>query len=105
MKESYGKSLANHPDPESCGASREAVLEALTGAHVGRVIELRNQCDQSADGVDLTGRPHLSRRLGEPKEDSAQSKTPCMHGNSTRENREASGLSRTQVCGTGWERR
>jgi len=38
MKESYRKGVANHPDPESCMASREAAIEALTGAHAGRVL-------------------------------------------------------------------
>src|ERR1700731_2428710 len=38
MKESYGKGLANHPDPESCVASRKATIEALTGAHAGWVL-------------------------------------------------------------------
>ena len=38
MKESYRKGLASHPGPESCVASREAALEALTGAHAGRVL-------------------------------------------------------------------
>src|SRR5580693_3593494 len=38
MQESHRKGLANHPDPESCGASRKTVLEALTGAHAGRVL-------------------------------------------------------------------
>ena len=38
MKESYRKDLANHPDPESCVASREAAIEALTGASAGRVL-------------------------------------------------------------------
>jgi hypothetical protein len=28
MKESYGKGVATHPDPESCMASREAAIEA-----------------------------------------------------------------------------
>src|SRR5271163_3903723 len=37
MKESHRKGVANHPDPESCVASREAAIEALTGAHAGRV--------------------------------------------------------------------
>jgi hypothetical protein len=32
MEESYRKGLANHPDPESCVASRKAAIEALTGA-------------------------------------------------------------------------
>ena len=38
MKESHRKGLANYPDPESCMASREAAIEALTGAHAGRVL-------------------------------------------------------------------
>jgi hypothetical protein len=38
MKELHRKGLANHPDPESCMAGREAAIEALTGAHAGRVL-------------------------------------------------------------------
>jgi hypothetical protein len=38
MKESHRKGIASHPDPESCVASREAAIEALTGAHAGRVL-------------------------------------------------------------------
>ena len=37
MKESHRKGLTHHPDPESCAGCREAVGEALTGAHAGRV--------------------------------------------------------------------
>lgn len=37
MKESHREGIANHSDPESCGDSREAVAEALTGAGTGRV--------------------------------------------------------------------
>jgi hypothetical protein len=37
MKESYRKGVANYPDPESCVASRKVAIEALTGAHAGRV--------------------------------------------------------------------
>ena len=36
MKESYGKDLASHPDPESCVGGREDAGEALTGAHAGQ---------------------------------------------------------------------
>ena len=36
MKESHGKDLASHPDPESCAGGREATGEALTGAHAGQ---------------------------------------------------------------------
>ncbi len=38
MKESHGKGVANHPGPESCVSSRKATIEALTGAHAGRVL-------------------------------------------------------------------
>jgi len=38
MKESHRRGIANHPDPRSCVASRETVIEALTGAHAGRVL-------------------------------------------------------------------
>ena len=88
MKESYRKGVANHPDPESCVASRKAAIEALTGAHAGRVLS----CEIIAIGVP-TPFTHGGRqyRRGAPSRapaDSAQSETPGMHGNSTRENRE-----------------
>ena len=38
MQESHRKGVAIHPDPESCMASREGAIEALTGAHAGRVL-------------------------------------------------------------------
>src|SRR5436190_661435 len=47
MQESYGKGVAIHPDPESCMASREATIEALTGARAGRVLS----CEIIATGV------------------------------------------------------
>src|SRR5215216_109505 len=51
-------------------------------------IELRNNRHRSADAVQQSGRPHASRRYREPARDSAQSKTPRMHGYFARENRE-----------------
>jgi hypothetical protein len=38
MKESHRKGIANRPDPESRVVGREAAIEALTGAHAGRVL-------------------------------------------------------------------
>src|SRR5580700_1688058 len=38
MKESHRKGVAKRPDPESCVASCEAAIEALTGAHAGWVL-------------------------------------------------------------------
>jgi transposase len=41
VKVPYGEGLANHTGPESCGGVREGAFEALTGVHIGRVIERR----------------------------------------------------------------
>ena len=51
-------------------------------------IELRNNRDRSADVVPYGGRQYQRLRHRKQRLDSAQSKTPGMHGNSTRENRE-----------------
>jgi RNA-directed DNA polymerase len=47
VKESYRKGVAIHPGPESCVASRKVAIEALTGAHAGRVLS----CEIIATGV------------------------------------------------------
>ena len=88
MEESYRKGLANHPVPESCTGSREAVGEALTGAHAGWVLSceiiaigvptLFNKAEGNIDGSVKRQRPS----------NPAQSEAPRTHGNSTRENRE-----------------
>ena len=38
MKKSYGKGVATHTGPESCGATCEGEVEALTGDSAGRVF-------------------------------------------------------------------
>ena len=65
MKESCREGLANHPDPESCVASRKAAMEALTGAPAGRVLS----CEIFAFGVPT---PFDKAKIGE---------TTCQHGN------------------------
>ena len=47
MQESHRKGLATHPDPESCVVGRKAAIEALTGAHAGRVLS----CEIIATGA------------------------------------------------------
>lgn len=42
MKVQYGKDLANHSGPESCGGTREGAAEALAGETGGSAIEPRN---------------------------------------------------------------
>jgi hypothetical protein len=51
MKESHGEGPASHPDHESCVAGREAMGEALTGAHTGEVLSSEITEDQGADLV------------------------------------------------------
>lgn len=43
MKVQYGKDVASHSGPESCGGAREGAAEALTGETGGSAIEPRNQ--------------------------------------------------------------
>ena|SRR5215469_9392654 len=43
MKVQYGKEMANHSGPESCGRAREGATEALTGETGRSGIEPRNQ--------------------------------------------------------------
>ena len=47
MQESHREGVAIHPDPESCVVAREGTIEALTGAHAGRVLS----CEIIAIGV------------------------------------------------------
>lgn len=88
MKESYGEGIAIHPGPESCVASRKAAIEALTGAPAGRVLS----CEIFAFGVSTSfnkAEDNINGRVfRERSENPAQSETPGMLGNSTRENRE-----------------
>src|SRR5438132_1559345 len=63
-------------------------------------IELRNNRDRSADVVQQGGRPHGRGRSRKSSSDSAQSETPRMHGNSTRENRETP----STLAAEGWSR-
>ena len=104
MKESYRKGVANHPDPESCMASREAAIEALTGGTCRQGIELRNNRDQGADVVTRDGRQYRRKRYRKHSVDSAQSETPGMHGNSTRENRETPSAPIVKSRWAGWRR-
>src|SRR5215467_14463982 len=61
-------------------------------------IELRNNRDRSADVVPHGGRQHRRVRYRKHPLDSAQSETPGMHGNSTRENRETPSVSAGEVA-------
>ena len=86
MKESYGKDLASHPDPESCVGARKGAGEALTGAHAGQP----SSCEIRSFGI-----PTLLSEAdgctagdvsGESSTDLSHSNTlsmcgNCLHGN------------------------
>ena len=98
MKESYGEGVANHTGPESCVGAGDCAGEALTGGSAGRVLSREinapvreHRAVRGADAVELGGRPHRRRRHREARPDPARSETPCMYGNTSRENREVLG--------------
>jgi RNA-directed DNA polymerase len=88
MKESYRKGIAIHPGPESCGGPPQGCHRSVDRGTCRPDIELRNNRDRSADAVQHGGRQHLGVRYREHPQDSAQSETRGMHGNSACENRE-----------------
>ena len=88
MKESYVEGLAAHGGPESCVAVRKGRGEALTGVRAGRVLSRERKSLRGADAVEVCGRLHPAHRNREMRRNPARSKTPCMYGNTSRENRE-----------------
>jgi RNA-directed DNA polymerase len=88
MKESDGEGLATHTDPESCGATREGGVEALTGARAGRVLSRERTYLRGADAVRRRGRRHPGPRYRERPRDPARSETPGTYGHTSHENRE-----------------
>jgi len=88
MKESYVEGLAAHSGPESCVVAREGRGEALTGVRAGRVLSRESNFLRGADAVGEGGRSHSAYRYREMRRGPARSETPCMYGNTSRENRE-----------------
>jgi hypothetical protein len=95
MEVSYVEGVANHNDPESCGAAREGGDEALTGERTGRVLSReiyalprKRQVLRDADAVEIGGRQHWAQRHRKVRLDSARSETPSMYGNTLCGNRE-----------------
>ena len=97
MKESYGEGVASHTDPESCGAVREARVEALTEARAGRVFSRERTSLRGADAVRRSGRLHPARRYRETRRNPARSETPCTYGSTSHENREIHWLPATMA--------
>jgi hypothetical protein len=90
-RDSHVEGLATRDDPESCGRACEGVTEALTGAHVGRVLSREIEFNFWVPRLfpELKAIPATPRR-GEAQRDLARShdETPSMRGSNMRENRE-----------------
>ena len=87
MKVSYGEGIANHAGPESCGAAREGVAEALTGGRMGRVLS-RERSLRGADAVGDSGRRNWDCRYREAELDPARSETPSTSASTLPGNRD-----------------
>jgi hypothetical protein len=91
MKESHVEGIAAHDGPGSCVVAREGRGEALIGVRAGRVFSRESNFLRGADAVGESGRPHSVCRQREIGRIPARSETPCMYGNTSRENREVLG--------------
>jgi hypothetical protein len=103
MKESHIEGPASHDGPESCTGVREGAGEALIGEHMGGVLSRETKCNQGADAVVLSGRPHVCVQQGEHTNDPARSETSSTCENSMRELGEPMFSSGKQVRRTRWE--
>jgi len=95
VKVSHVEDIASHNGLESCGATREDGVEALTEERAGWVLSRENmtllrkqQALQDADALETSGRQHRVHRHRKGHLDLARSKTPRMHGTILRGNRE-----------------
>jgi RNA-directed DNA polymerase len=88
MQKSYGKELATHTDPESCGVTCKGDVEALTGDGAGRVFSRVRNSLRDADAVGESGRLHPVRRYRKVCRDPARSQTPCTYQSTSHGNRE-----------------
>jgi RNA-directed DNA polymerase len=98
MKKSYECEVATHIGPESCGASREGSVEALTGERAGRVFSRVRTLLRDADAVRRSGRRHRVHRYREVCLSPARSETSCTYVDTSLGNREIPGLPRAAVA-------
>ena len=104
MKESYREGVANHPGPEPCEGGRKAALEALDRGICGLGIELRKrQIREPTASASTEGNRAVRASASVPRP--AESKTPCTHRNSMRENRETPWLPAAERRRVGWRKR
>ena len=87
METLYTEGVAIHGGPESCVGDPRGRSEALTGVHVGRAIEPRNN-HFGVPTLSSRWKATLPRRYREPLVGPARSENQGMRGAFMRENRE-----------------
>jgi RNA-directed DNA polymerase len=87
METLYTEGVAIHGGPESCVGDPRGRSEALTGVHVGRAIEPRNN-HFGVPTLSPRWKATLLRRYREPLVGPARSENQGMRGAFMRENRE-----------------
>src|SRR5713101_7251571 len=88
MKESHRKGVSEPSWPRVMRGEPQGCRRSVDRGTCRLGIELRNNRDRSADVVPHGGRQHRRMRYRQHPQDSAQSETPGMYGNSTRKNRQ-----------------
>ena len=88
MKESHGEGPASHADPEPCSESREALVEALEGAHTGQPLSCEITKTRTPTPLTEAEGNIVGGNKGKPSASPAQSKTLSMRGNFLHGNRE-----------------
>ncbi len=89
MKVHHGEGVASHTGPESCGARREARVEALTGVRIGWVLSRESSIVQGADAV-ASAEGDMVRRATRVPGWPCVVEDPSMCARSLRGNREIS---------------
>ena len=81
MKVRYRKGVATHSGPESCGAGREADVEALTGETAGQPLSREIGKSGAPTPLSYAEGKTEGGAYREPSEGSTRSKTLSMRGN------------------------
>jgi RNA-directed DNA polymerase len=90
MKVRYRKGAATHSGPESCGAGREAVAEALTGEAAGQPLSSEIETSGAPTLLSYAEGKTEGGVIREPSEGSTRSETLSMWRNPSHRNWEAS---------------
>jgi hypothetical protein len=107
VKVRHGEGVAIHTDPESCGARREARVEALTGECIGQPLS-RESLLRGADAFE-TAEGHTNGGVSASRRPTPRGLRPGMCARALRGNREiswpATGRCRLVRIGKAWSRR